>query len=175
MKRGKIIFPALFLAAGLGVSRASLGDPEAQCIAKYGAEFEEQDNLGFDVVGDKAASFNLKTPHGSFVVKVVFFNGVAGHETYSNADPSKGLSEDQMKSILTLEGAGANWERKSRTYRTDRSDNTSEKQEWVRSDGAIARLWLSGEKAENESGEIELSTREYAAAQRNLDKQDGSN
>lgn len=157
------------------VCRANLGETEAQCVAKYGPEFDVQNNLGFDVVGDKAASFNLKTGKGTFVINLTFLNGVAALEKITNADPSREISEDQKAAILQSERAGFQWDKQATTYRTDRSDITSGSERWLRSDGATAICWMSGKLTLNHGwGEIDLSTREYASAQRGLDRQDGA-
>jgi hypothetical protein len=175
MNTNKFLLVVLFLAFSTTVGRANLGETEAQCIARYGHEFDLQDNLGFDVVGDRAASFNLKTPKGSLLIKIIFLNGVASHESLSNADSARGLSEDEMKSILNLESAGLTWIKKNNNYHTDRSEVTYRTEEWIRSDGVTAKCWMSGKaKTGNESGEIELSTSNYASAQRELDKQNES-
>lgn len=174
MKVLGLVTAALVFVSGTEVSRANIGDSEAQCIAKYGDEFDLQDSFGYDVVGDKAASFHFKTPQGAFVIKVIFFNGVDSLEAFSNADDSRGLSEDQMKAILDLESAGQKWEKQKSAYHTDGSNTTYQTEDWLRSDGATARIWVSGKAdSENASGEIELSTKEYAYAQRELDKRDG--
>jgi hypothetical protein len=166
---------ALSFVLATGICRANLGETENQCIARYGSEFNLQDNLGFDVVGDKAASFQVKTAKGSFLIKVIFLNGLDVHETLSNADTSRGFSEEQMKALIDSESAGMEWRKRNTVYRTDRSDATSETEDWLRSDGATARFWMSGKAATNESGEVDLSTRDYAEAQRILDKQNGAN
>jgi hypothetical protein len=166
----------LLLDLGMGVSRGDLGETEAQCIAKYGNETDSQDNLGYDVVGDKAVVFQIKTPEASLDIKVIFFNGVDSHEMFTNADSATGLSEDQMKTILNSESGALKWSRRNSVDRTDRSGETSRVENWLRSDGVTAKFWLSGEAASGKlTGEIELSTKEYSMAQRNLDKRDGNN
>jgi hypothetical protein len=176
MKTLKFSAVALLLISGFGVCRASLGETEAQCITKYGNEFEVRNDLGFQQVGDKAASFNIKTPTSSFIVRIIFLNGLSCHESYSNADASHGLSEDQMKVILNSQAAGLKW-RKGRTiYQTDRSGETHGTVDWVRSDGATARFWMSGKAgSQQESGQIDLSTKQYAVAQDFYDKENGDN
>jgi hypothetical protein len=166
---------ALIFGLGLGLCRANLGESEAQCGARYGGESDERDNLGFDVVGDKSVSFHPEKPR-ALLVSVTFLNGADCHEKISSADSSRGLSEDQMKAILDSESAGQAWTRQKTAYRTDRSDTTYGSETWLRSDGATATFWLSGSaKSQTESGEVELSTRDYAAAQRALDRQNGAN
>ncbi|HUB66292.1 MAG TPA: hypothetical protein VL981_02255 [Candidatus Methylacidiphilales bacterium] len=166
----------LLLALGIGVSRGNLGETEAQCIARYGSETDLQDNLAYDVVGDKAVIFHIKTTHASLNLKVIFFNGVGSHEVFTNADAAGGLSEDQMKAILNSESGALKWNRRNSVYHTDRSGETFRTEDWLRSDGATAKFWLSGEAASGKlTGEIEVSTKEYSIAQRNLDKQDGAN
>jgi hypothetical protein len=170
-----LILIALFLISGTAICRATLGETEAQCLAKYGPEFDEQDNLGFDVVGDKAASFHLKSPAGSFVLNVTFLNGTAALEKITSADPSHDISEDQKQAILNSESAGLPWSEKATNFHTDRSDVTLGSQRWLRSDGATAICWMSGKLTTHlKWSEIDISTRQYAAAQRNLDQQDGA-
>src|SRR5471030_2353740 len=102
MKTSKFVAVALLFVSGMGVCRANLGETEAQCIARYGSESDIQTDIGYRQVGDKAASFYLKTASGSFDVRVIFLKGLSCHESISisNADASRGLSEDQMKAIL---------------------------------------------------------------------------
>ncbi len=176
MRTFQLTVLVLAFVSSLGICRGNLGDTEAQCLARYGQEFDLRDNLGFDVIGDKAVSFHVKTPKGSFLMKVIFLNGVACDEKLSNAAASGGLSEDQMKTILDLESAGLKWTRQNAVYHTDRANVTYGTQDWVRGDGATAKFWLSGKAtSENESGQIELATRAYGAAQRDVDKQNGAN
>jgi hypothetical protein len=74
-----------------------------------------------------------------------------------------------------MESSGLDWNREATVYRTDRSDTTYGSETWLRSDGATAVCWMSGKpKLEHGWGEIDLSTRQYAAAQRTLDRQDGA-
>ena len=161
---------ALLFTCSTSICRAKLGETEAQCIARYGSEFEVQDDLGFDVVGDKAASFNLKTPAGSFVINVTFLNGIAAFERLTNADTSRDMSEEQKKAFLDSESAALEWSKKATTFHTDRSDVTSGTQRWLRSDGATAICWMSGKLTLHlRWSEIDISTRQYAAAQRSLD------
>jgi hypothetical protein len=165
----------LLLATSMARCQGKLGDSEAQCLARYGAEFDVQDNLGFDVVGDRAASFHLQMAAGSFVLNVTFLNGAAALEKFTSVDSSRDISEEQKKTILDSEGAGLAWSEKATTYRTDRSDVTSGMQGWLRSDGAAATCWMSGKLTLHHGwSEIDISTRQYAAAQRSLDQQDGA-
>jgi hypothetical protein len=174
MKTSMLTGLALFFAFSM-VCRANLGETETQCMAKYGHEFDVQDNLGFDVVGDKAASFNLKTSKGSFVINITFLNGVAALEKMTSADLSRDISEDQKAAILQSESAGLKWDKQGTTYRTDRSDVTSGMERWLRSDGATAICWMSGKLTLKHGwGEIDLSTKQYASAQRGVDQQDGA-
>ena len=162
---------ALLFTSSTLICRANLGETEAQCIARYGSEFEVQDNLGFDVVGDKAASFNLKTPTGSFVMNVTFLNGIAALEKITSADTSHDISEDQKKALLDSESAGLTWSEKGTVYHTDRSDITTGTQRWLRSDGATGMCWMSGKLTLHlRWSEIDIATEQYAAAQRNLDQ-----
>jgi hypothetical protein len=166
---------ALLLAAGATSCQGKLGDSELQCIARYGPEFDVQDNLGFDVVGDRAASFHLQMPGGSYVLNVTFLNGTAALEKFTSADSSRDISEEQRKAILDSESAAQAWNEKGATYRTDRSDVTSGMQRWIRTDGAAATCWMSGKLTLHHGwSEIDISTRQYAAAQRSLDQQDGA-
>ena len=175
MKGFKLAVIATCFLSGMAVCRANLGETEAQCIARYGQEFDVQENLGFDVAGDKAASFNLKTAKGPLVMHVIFLNGVAGMEKITSADSSVDISDEQLQGILSAEGAGLKWSRQSTNYRTDRSDYTSEKQQWKRSDGADAICWASGKTSfQHGWGEIDISSRGYEAAQREVDRQGGA-
>ncbi len=165
----------LLLTFAVTLCRANLGETEAQCIARYGHEFDIQDNLGFDVIGDKAASFNLKNSTGTFVMHVIFLNGMAVLEKITSADSSRDISEDQKQALLASEKAGQEWSEQATNYRTDRSNVTSGVQSWLRSDGAIATCWMSGRlTTEHGWGEIDLSTKQYADAQRDLDRQNGA-
>jgi hypothetical protein len=167
---------ALFLAFSTAICRAALGETENQCLARYGPEFDVQDNLGFDVIGDRAASFHLKMPAGTFVINVTFLNGRAALEKITSADTSRDITEDQKKAILDSDSAGFMWNEKAATYHTDRSDVTSGTQRWLRSDGATALCWMSGKLTLHHGwSEIDIATKQYAAAQRNLDRQDGAN
>jgi hypothetical protein len=175
MNPSRLAVLALLFAFGTTICRATLGETEAQCIARYGPEFEEQDNLGFDVIGDKAASFHLRTKEGSFVLNVTFLNGTDALEKVTSVDSARDISEDQKKAILDSESAGLAWSEKSTAFRTDRSDVTSGTQSWLRSDGATAICWMTGKLILHPGwSEIDIATRQYTAAQRNLDQQDGA-
>jgi hypothetical protein len=176
MKTSKFVAVALLFVSGIGVCRANLGETEAQCIARYGSESDIQNDIGYRQVGDKAASFYVKTASGSFDVRVTFLKGLSCHESISNADASRGLSEDQMKAILDSQSAGCKWRKRKTVYHTDRSDETSETENWLRSDGATANFSMSGKAASGDlSGEVELSTKEYTRAQRFYDQENGAN
>ena len=176
MKTSKFVAVSLLLVLGMGVCRANLGETEAQCIARYGSESDIRNDMGYRQVGDKAASFSVKTASGSLDVRVIFLNGLSCHESISNDDSSRGLSEAQLKAILDSQSAGFKWRKEKTVYHTDRSDETAETENWLRSDGATADFFMSGKAASGDlSGEVELSTREYAAAQRFYDKENGVN
>jgi hypothetical protein len=176
MKTSKFVAVALLFILGVSVCRANLGETEAQCMARYGSESDIQTDMGYRQVGDKAASFSMKTGSGFFDVRVIFLNGLSCHESISNADASRGLSEDQMKAILDSQSAGFKWHKQKTVYHTDRSDETSEAENWLRSDGATANFFMSGKAASGDlSGEVELSTKEYTLAQRIYDKENGAN
>jgi len=176
MKMHSLFSVVLLSALGMGVSLGNLGETEAQCIARYGNETDSQDNFGYDVVGDKAVIFQIKTAEASLNIKVIFFNGVDSHEVFTNVDSASGLSEDQMKTILDSENGALKWSRRNSVYHTDRSGETTRTEDWLRSDGATAKSWMSGKASSGKlTGELEVSTKEYSIAQRNLDKQDGSN
>jgi hypothetical protein len=138
---------ALFFVSGMGVCRANLGETEAQCTARYGNESDVINDGGYRQVGDKAASFNIKTASGSLDIKVIFLNGLSCHESISNADYVRGLSEDQMRTILDSQSAGFKWRKRKTGYHTDRSDETSEAENWLRSDSATADFLMSGKAA----------------------------
>ena len=159
-----------------GICRASLGDAEAQCVAKYGSEFDVKDGLGYDVVGDRAVTFHLKTAAGALNLRVVFLQGTVAHEEISSADSSQPLSEAQMKTLLDAESAGLKWRKRNAIFRSDISGSTSGVETWSRSDGAIAKFWVTGKAGSKDvSGQMELSTRRFADAQAFFDKQDGAN
>ncbi len=175
MKANTWLMLALLFTASIASCQGKLGETEAQCVARYGPEFEVQDNLGFDVVGDRAASFHLQMPGGLLVLNVTFLNGAAALEKFTSADSSRDISEDQKKAILDSESTGFAWSEKATNYRTDRSDVTSGLQRWLRSDGAAATCWMSGKLTLHHGwSEIDISTRQYASAQRSLDQQDGA-
>jgi hypothetical protein len=66
----QLLAVALLFVSGLGVCRANLGETEAQCITRYGNESDMTDDVGYRQVGDKAVSFNIKTPIGSLDKKI---------------------------------------------------------------------------------------------------------
>jgi hypothetical protein len=176
VKNCRLFLAALLLVAGREASRANIGETEVQCIARYGDESNVRDDLAFDVIGDKAASFQLKSPSFVLSLDVIFFNGVDAHETVRNADTSQALSEEQKNEVLDLERAGLKWERQKTTFGTDRSDVTYGSETWIRSDGAVARCWMSRRvKSQSQWTEVDFSTRDYAAAQTTLDRQNGAN
>jgi hypothetical protein len=161
--------------SGVGICRANLGETETQCIARYGTESDVQTDIGYRQVGDKAASFNVKAAHGSLFVRVIFLNGLSCHESISNADTSIGLSEDQMKAILDSQNAGFKWEKGRTLYRTA-AGTTYGSVDWRRSDGAVAKFWISGTAdSQSQTGQVDLSTKQYAVAQHFYDKENGDN
>jgi hypothetical protein len=177
----KTVVPALrffaaagLLALGLGVCRANLGETEAQSIARYGQESDAQDGLGYHQVGDRVATFHAKYSGVALVVRIIFLNGRDCHENISNADASRGLTVDMMKAILDSEGPGK-WHRGRAIFRSAPFGDTHGAQEWKRDDGAMAKFWLSGKAdSQHETGEMELSTKQYADAQAFYDKEDGA-
>ena len=170
------LLSALLSVLGVGISRASLGDTEAQCVAKYGSESDAQDGLGYHVVGDRAVTFHLKTAAASLNVRVVFLQGTVAHEEISSGDASHPLSEEQLKALLDSESAGLEWRKRNTIFRSDISGSTSGMENWSRSDGAVAKFWLSGKAGSKDiSGQLELSTKRFADAQAYFDKQDGAN
>jgi hypothetical protein len=176
MKSFNLAALALFLVLSVGTSRASLGDTEAQCVVKYGSESDVKDGLGYNVVGDRAVTFYLKTASGSLNLRVVFLQGTVAHEEISSADPSHPLSEGQMKTLLDAESAGLKWRKRNSTLRTDNSGSTYGAENWSRSDGAVAKFWVTAKAGSQEiSGQMELSTKRFADAQAFFDKQDGAN
>jgi len=167
---------ALLSPLVLGISRASLGETEAQCVAKYGSEFEVKDGLGYDVVGDRAVTFHVKAASGSLNLRVVFLQGTVAHEEISSMDPSHPLSEGQMKALLDAESAGLEWRKGHSVFRTDNSGSTYGSENWSRSDGVVAKFWVSGKAASQDlAGQMELSTKRFSDAQAFYDKQDGTN
>jgi hypothetical protein len=176
VKTSKFGAIALLFVSGIGLCRANLGETESQCAARYGNESAIQTDLGYRQVGDKAASFQVRTSTGSLDVRVIFLNGLSCHETISNTDSSRGLSEEQMKAILDSQSAGFQWRKRKTVYHTDRSDETYETENWLRSDGATAIFSMSGTAASRDlSGEVELSTKEYTYAQHFYDQENGDN
>ena len=164
----------LFSILGVDNSRASLGDTEAQCMAKYGSESDVQDGLGYHVVGDRAVTFQAKTASGSVSMRVVFLQGTVAHEEISSGDPSHALSEPQMRALLDAEGEGAKWRKRNSVFHTDNSGSTYGTENWV-SEGATAKIYLTGKASSQDlSGQLELSTKKYAATQAFFDKQDGA-
>jgi hypothetical protein len=178
MKILRLVAVGLVFVLAVGVCRANLGETEAQCVARYGAESDIQDGLGYDQVGDKAATFQAKTPQGLLTLRITFLHGRDCREQISNADASRGLSEDQMKAILDAESAGLKWRKGRSVYHTDRIDAsgvTSASENWLRSDGATASFGLSGRAdSRSLSGSMEMATKEYSDAQGFFDKQDGA-
>jgi hypothetical protein len=176
MKAFNLAVLVLFSALGMGVSRANLGETEAQCIAKYGSEFDVQDGLGYHAVGDRAVTFHPKTASGSLNLRVVFLQGTVAHEEISSLDPSHPLSEEQMKTLLDSESAGLKWRKRNSVFHTDNSSggSTYGTVNWSRSDGAIAKFMVTGKAASQDlSGQMELSTKRYADAQAFFLKEDG--
>jgi len=170
------LLSALLSVLGVGISRASLGETEAQCVAKYGSEFDVKDGLGYDVVGDRAVTYHLKTASGSLNLRVVFLQGTVAHEEISSADQSHLLSEGQMKTLLDTESAGLKWGKRNSIFRTDNSGTTYGTEKWSRSDGAIAKFWVTAKAGSQDmSGQMELSTKRFADAKAFFDKQDGAN
>lgn len=164
------------LMLGMKVGLANLGETEAQCMARYGGESNVQEGLGYHQIGDRAAYFHAKAGDVSLVIRVVFLNGKACREHIANADVARGLTERQMKALLDADAAGQKWHRQRRLFRTDSGWDTSGIEDWERSDGALARLYLSGKAASRDpTGEMDLSTRQYAAAQAYYDQLDGNN
>ena len=144
-------------------------------MAKYGGEFDVKDDLGYNAVGDRAVSFHLKTASGSLNLRVVFLQGTVAHEEISSLD-SHPLSEGQMKALLDSESAGLKWRKRNSILHTDNSGSTYGAENWLRSDGAIARFWITGKAGSTDvSGQMELSTKKFADAQAFFDKQNGAN
>jgi len=167
-----IAFIFLFVSSA-NLCRADLGDSEAQCIRKYGPESNIRTDLGYKQVGDKSAAFTVKTPTGSLDVTVIFLRGLSCHEAFANTDLSQGLTQDQMKAILDSQSAGLKWERKRKVYRTV-AGTTYGTINWERSDGAVARFFVSSPAAsQTQTGQVELSTKLYFTAQSTYDKENG--
>lgn len=178
MKTFNLAALALLTALGMGISRASLGDTEAQCVAKYGSESDVQDGMGYGTAGDKAATFQVKTASGYLNVRVVFLQGTVGHEEISSADASHPLSQERMKALLDSESAGFEWRKGKAVFHSDisSSGSTYGTVNWSRSDGATAKIYLQGKSsAQDLSGQMELSTRKFADTQAFFDKRDGTN
>jgi hypothetical protein len=170
------LLSALPSALGAGISQASLGETETQCMAKYGSESDVKDGLGYDAVGDREVTFHLKTTSGSLELRVIFLQGTVAHEQISSADPSRPLSEAQMKTLLDSESAGLKWRKRNSNFRTDNSGSTYGTETWSRSDGAMAKFYVTGKAGSPDlSGQMELSTKRFADAQAYFDKQDGAN
>jgi len=93
--------------------------------------------------------------------------------------PRGGLSEEQMKSLITSQSSSFKWEKGKTVFRTDRvgpNGVTVGYQDWRRSDGATAKVWLTGKAGSQDmSGQMELATRQYTEAQRVFDKENGDN
>ena len=176
MKYTTLAAMAVFFVFGLCPAHASLGDTEAQCIGKYGAEFDAKDGLGYDVVGDRAASFRFKNAVGALNRRVIFLRGLVVHEEISSSDPSLPLSKPQMQAILESDGAGRAWHKGDAHFRTDNSGSSYGAETWSRDDGAQAKFWLTAKAgSQKETGQMEISSRSYLAAKAYFDKQDGTN
>lgn len=176
MKASHFTALALLFALGMRISRANLGDTEAQCVAKYGSESDVQDGLGYHAVGDRTATFHVKTASGSLNMRVVFLQGRVAHEEISSLDPSSPLSVGQMKAILDSESADSKWQKGNSVFRSEYAGSTYGSQNWERGDGAIATFWLTGKaKSQEASGQMELSTKRYADAKAFFEKEDGGN
>jgi len=162
----------LFVASAV-VCRANLGETEAQCIARYGPESGIKTDLGYRQVGDKSAMFTVTTPTGSLSVTVIFLHGLSCHEAFANTDISQGLTQDQMKGILESQKAGLKWDEQRKQYRTY-GGTTYGTIYWRRSDGAVAKFYVSGKaSSRSQTGQVELSTKLYATAQSTYDKENG--
>ncbi len=154
---------------------ANLGETEAQCVAKYGSESDVQDGLGYHVVGDRAVTFQVKTASGALNMRVIFLQGTVAHEEIASLDPAQPLSQRQMKALLDSDNAGLTWRKGHEVFRTDNSGTTYGTQNWSRSDGASAKIFLTGKASSQDlSGQMQLSTKRYADAQAFYDKQDGA-
>lgn len=174
MKTPLLLATVLLFISSLGICRANIGETEAQCIARYGAESEVQTDVGYRQVGDKAASFTMATPKGSLAIRVTFLNGASCHEAISSAD-GPGLTEDQMKAILDSQSAGLKWKKDKTAFHTAAITETYENVAWVRSDGATAHFYLSGKASnQNRSGQMDVSTKQYAVTQAFYDKENGN-
>ncbi len=117
-----------------------------------------------------------KAPGGSLSLRVVLLQGTVAHEEISSADPSHPLSEGQLKALLDSESAGLKWRKRDSVFRTDNSGNSYGTESWSRSDGAIAKFWVTGKAGSQDlSGQMELSSKRFADAQAYFDKQDEAN
>jgi hypothetical protein len=173
MKIFQLVAAVLIFGSGIGVCRANLGETETQCIARYGPESDVQTDIGYKQVGDKAASFTVKTATGSLSVRVIFLNGMSCRETLANADQSTGLSKDQMMGILNSQSAGLKWDKRNTIYRTS-NGQTYGTIDWLRSDGATARFWVSSHAgSQTQTGQVDVATKQYTYAQRIFDKENG--
>jgi hypothetical protein len=163
------------LLASLTLGHANLSETEAQSIARFGSESDVQNGLGYHKVGDKSAYFHPRIAGVALTLKIIFLNGRSCHEEIASADDSRGLTEDQMRAILNTEGS---WHRGKVVFRSDRNPtgDTRGYEDWKRDDGqATARFWESGKAdAQTTTGEMELSTKQYADAQAYYDKEDGA-
>jgi hypothetical protein len=177
MKPTRFAVAALLFLSGTIAGRANLGETEAQCIAHYGAEFDSRDSVGYNQVGDRLGFFHQKTPTGSFDVRIVFLNSASCHETYTNTDSAHGLTMDQMKAILDAQSVGLKWRKGASVFRTGNiAGETYGSIDWLRSDGATAKFWVSGKaNSQTQTGQVELSTKQYADAQRVYDRENGGN
>jgi hypothetical protein len=175
MKAFNLAALVLFSILSAGVCRASLGDTEARCITKYGAESDATDNLGDRIVGDRAVTFNISTPSGDLNLRVVFLHGTVAHEEISGAG-GRSLPETQLKTLLDAESQGFKWEKGKTVFRTNNSGSTYGAQNWSRSDGAVAKFWVNAQAGSQDlSGQMEISTKLFAAAQAFYDRQNGVN
>jgi len=78
-----------------------------------------------------------------------------------------------MKAILESQRAGLDWDRQRKVYRTI-AGTTYGTIDWLRSDGAVARFFVSGQaSSQTQTGQVQLSTKQYASAQSFYDKQNG--
>jgi hypothetical protein len=175
MKPFLLVTIAVLFLFSMGLTRANLGETEAQCIARYGAESDVRTDMGYRQVGDKAASFTMKTSYGSVDIRVTFLNGMSCHETFCNSDSSRGLTEDQLKDILNSQSAGLKWDQGKTVYRTN-GGITAKTVDWRRSDGAVAKFWMSGKAgSRTQTGQVDLSTKQYAYVQGVYDRENGGN
>jgi hypothetical protein len=175
MKSLHFFVAAGLLLGGLGVCRANLGETEAQSIARYGQEVDAQDGLGYHKVGDRLATFHARYAGVSLIVRIIFWRGADCHENIANVDASRGLTVETMKAILDSESAGLKWHRTNSIFHSAPFGDTHGEQDWRRDDGAVAKFWLSGKAdSQHETGEMEISTKQYTDAQAFYDKEDGA-